>query len=135
MNGSERRLTIAAIAFVAANIVHSLDHVRQGFDGVTTEVLLGGSVLTLLALATLWFALRRDPQAPFIAAVVGSFAAVGVAAAHIPPGWGVLSDSYPDIHADALSWIVMLLEVGAAMFLAISGFAAMRRQRRQAQHA
>src|SRR5258705_587458 len=130
MNGSERRLTIAAIVFVAANIVHSLDHVRQGFDGVTTEVLVGGSILTLLALATLWFALRRDPQAPFIAAVVGSFAAVGVAAAHIPPGWGVVSDSYPDIHSAGPSWIVMLPEVGPAMFLAVNGFAPVRRHAR-----
>jgi hypothetical protein len=116
-----RALTAASIAFVAANVAHTLDHLRQGTSGLSTEILAGGSALSLLALATLVFVLRGDRRAPLVATVVGLWSAAGVAASHIAPHWSAFSDSYPEIHADALSWIVMLAEVAAAAVLGLVG--------------
>jgi hypothetical protein len=116
-----RALPAAGIAFVAANVAHTLDHLRQGTSGLSTEILAGGSVLSMLAVATLVFVWRRDRRAPLIAAVVGLSSAAGVAASHIAPHWSVFSDSYPEIHADALSWVVMLAEVVAALALGLVG--------------
>ena len=120
-------LSLAAIAFVAANVLHSLDHLRQGTGALATEVLAGGTVLSILAILTLVLALRHHPRAPLWAAVVGTWSALGVIASHIAPHWSALSDSYFEIHADALSWVVMLAEVFAAAYLGFAGFRELRR--------
>ena len=120
-------LLTASIAFVAANLIHTADHLRQGVDGLTWEILAGGSVLTALAFVVLGLALRDSRHAPLFAAVVGIQGAVGIAAVHIAPHWSALSDSYSENGADVLSWIVMLAEVGAAAWFGVVGLRAMRR--------
>jgi hypothetical protein len=107
---------------VAANLLHSLDHLRQGTGDLATEVLAGGTVISILAVLTLVLALRRHPRAALWAAVVGTWSALGVIASHMAPHWSALSDSYFEIHADALSWVVMLAEVSAAAYLGLVGF-------------
>ena len=126
-------LSLAATAFVAANVLHSLDHLRQGTGDLATEVLAGGTVLSILAVLTLVLALRHHPRAPLWAAVVGTWSALGVIASHIAPHWSALSDSYVEIHADALSWVVMLAEVLAAAYLGFAGFRELRRPARGSQ--
>jgi hypothetical protein len=123
-------LSLAATAFVAANVLHSLDHLRQGTGDLATEVLAGGTVLSILAVLTLVLALRHHPRAPLWATVVGTWSALGVIASHIAPHWSALSDSYVEIHADALSWVVMLAEVLAAAYLGFAGFRELRRPAR-----
>ena len=120
-------LSLAAAIFVAANLLHSLDHLRQGTGDLATEVLAGGTVLSALAVLTLVLALRHHPRAPLWAAVVGTWSALGVIASHIAPHWSAFSDSYFEIHADALSWVVMLAEVLAAAYLGVVGFRELRR--------
>jgi hypothetical protein len=51
-----------------------------------------------------------------------------VLAAHIAPHWSAFSDSYFEIHTDALSWTVMLAEVLAAAYLGVVGFRELRRR-------
>jgi hypothetical protein len=123
---ADRALVTAAWGYLAANLVHTADHLRQGLDGVTTEVLVGGTALTLLAVVVVVLAVRDHPRAPLLAAVAGLSGAAGIAASHIAPHWSALSDSYPQIHADALSWVVMLIEIGAALWLGLSGLRALR---------
>jgi hypothetical protein len=120
-------LTLAAAAYVAANVLHTLDHLRQGTGGLATEVLAGGTVLSILAVVTLVLAVRRHPRAALWAAVVGTWSALGVVASHMAPHWSAFSDSYFEIHADAVSWAVMLLEVAAAAYLGLVGFTELRR--------
>jgi hypothetical protein len=120
-------LTVAAAAFVAANVLHTLDHLRQGTGDLATEVLAGGTVLSFLAVLTLVLAVRHHPRAPLWAAVVGTWSALGVLASHVAPHWSAFSDSYFEIDADALSWVVMLAEVAAAAWLGFAGFRALRR--------
>jgi hypothetical protein len=120
-------LSLAAVLFVAANLLHTLDHLRQGTDDLATEVLAGGTVLSALAVLTLVLALLHHPRAPLWAAVVGTWSALGVLASHVAPHWSAFSDSYFETHADALSWIVMLAEVAAAAWLGVAGFRELRR--------
>jgi hypothetical protein len=119
-------LATASIVFLAANVLHTFDHFRQGTGDLSTEILVAGSLLTLSAVATLVLVLRRHPQAPLVAAVVGFSGAAGILASHVAPHWSALSDSYPEINADAISWVVMLIEFGAALAL---GLAALRELR------
>lgn len=115
-------LAVAATSFLAANLLHGADHVRQHLAGVDTEVLVGGGMLTAAAVAVAIATRRRDRRAPLLATVVGFMAAALVAASHLAPHWGALSDSYVnDIHPDALSWAVMVLEVVAGLLLGVVG--------------
>src|SRR4051794_14849870 len=116
----------AAFAYLAANLVHTGDHLRQGLDGLTTEIFLGGTALTLGAVLLVVLVLRDHAQAPMFAVVLGFSAVAGIAASHLAPHWSALSDSYPEIGADALSWIVVIAEMGAALWLGISGLRALR---------
>ena len=127
--GRPDALVVAAIAFFAANMLHTWDHQRQGTARLTTEIYVGGSVITALGIVTLIFALRRNPQAPLLATVVGFWTALGVTASHILPHWSAFSDPYPDLNVDALSWVIVLLEIGAALALGVVGVRALRDQR------
>ena len=127
MNRRLDTLSLAATAFVAANVLHTLDHLRQGTGDLATEVLAGGTVLSILAVVTLVLALGRHPRAALWAAVVGTWSALGVLASHVAHHWSAFSDSYFEIHADALSWVVMLAEVAAAAYLGLVGFRSLRR--------
>ena len=97
-------LTIAATAFMATNLIHTADHARQGISGVRTAVLVAGGGLTVAAVTGLWLAIAGHRHAALFATIVGFDAFFGIAASHLAPDWGALSDSYPKIHADALSW-------------------------------
>jgi hypothetical protein len=120
-------LTVAAGTFVAANVLHTLDHFRQGTGRLTWEILLGGSTLTVLAVVVLVVVLRGHPRAPALAAVVGISGAIGIASSHLAPHWSALSDPYPDLSVDALSWAVMLFEIAAALALGIAALRVLRR--------
>ena len=117
----------ANILFVAANLLHTADHQRQGTAGLSWEIFVGGSAITIAAVVSLVLAWRRDWRAPVFATVLGFSAAAGIASSHLAPHWSALSDSYPQIHADAISWVVVLLEIGAALVLAVVGARALRR--------
>lgn len=119
------RLTTAAAAFLAANLLHGADHVRQGLATLDATGRAGGALVTLAAVGVLVLAGRRHPAAVSSATVVGFGAAALVTAAHVLPHWGPLSLSYVDDGVvDALSWAAVLLEIAAA--LALGAVAAVR---------
>ena len=117
----------ANILFVAANLLHTADHQRQGTAGLRWEILAGGSAITIAAIASLVLAWRKDERAPIFGAVLGLSAAAGIAASHLAPHWSAFSDSYPEIHADATSWVVVLLEIAGALLLAAVAVRELRR--------
>jgi hypothetical protein len=123
-------LAAANLAFVAANLAHLLDHLRQGTERLTGEVVAGGAVLSVVAVATLALTLRHDRRAPLVAAVVGLWTAVAVAASHLAPHWSAFSDSYPELPVDALSWAIMLAEIVTAAVFGLIGLSELRRRRR-----
>lgn len=121
-------LVVAAWAFLAANLIHTADHLRQGTDGVRQPVIVAGTAVTIAAVVCLRMAIKHHRHAAVFAAFLGIQAFFGIAASHIAPDWGFLSDSYPQIHADALSWAVMLLEMAAGLTLGLVGLHVRRRQ-------
>jgi hypothetical protein len=120
-------LGAAAIAFLLSNILHTLDHQRQGTERLTAEIYAGGAVISVLAVVVLVMALRRSDKAPIACAVVGLWTAVGVAASHLAPHWSAFSDPYPDLSVDALSWAIVLAEIAAATLLGLAGVRELRR--------
>ncbi len=130
MREGRNSLAPAAVVFVTANVLHTLDHIRQGLGGLTPEIFVGGTALSVLAVVVMVMALRHHPRAPAYCAGVGLSGAVGVAASHLAPHWSALSDPYPDLSVDALSWAVMLFEIAAALTL---GLVALRELRREPQ--
>jgi hypothetical protein len=128
-------LALAAIAYLAANLLHGADHIRQELAGVNVAIATGGALLTAAGIAAVIVALRHDPRTPLVATVVGFAAAILVAGSHLAPHWSVLSDSYvDDVRVDALSWGVVGLEVATALLLGAVGLYRMASQQR-AQHA
>jgi hypothetical protein len=120
-------LAATAVVFLGANLLHGLDHMRQHLAGVTAVVGVGGAVLTATAVVVVVLTLRRHPQAPLIATVVGVVAALLVAGSHLAPHWSVISDSYvDDIHPDPLAWVIMIVEIGSALAMALVGFRRLR---------
>lgn len=121
-----RPLLIASGVLVSLNALHGLDHLRQGLGRLTTEVIVGGQGLLLLALVPLILTLRRHPTAPLAAAAVGLWTAVAVAASHLAPHWSAFSDPYADNNLDLISWGQMIVLIAAAATLGIVGIQAIR---------
>jgi hypothetical protein len=126
------RLTVAAAIYLAANLLHGADHLRQHLAGVDADVLVGGFMITAAAFLVFLMARARHPRTPLAATIVGFGAAVLVAASHLAPHWSALSDSYiNDIHPDLFSWVVVLLEIVAGLGLGVVGLLALRWSRRR----
>ena len=127
MTRARDRLPVAAAAFLAANLLHGADHLRQGVDGLDVAIKAGGGAITLAAVGVVVLAARRHPAAPLAATLVGFVTAVLVTASHVVPHWSVLSDSYvDDVTVDALSWAVVLAEIVTAFVLGCVGAARLR---------
>ena len=117
-------LQVAAIGYPALNVVHVLDHLRQG-RVLSIEVYGIGTLGLLSGLLVLFLALRDHPEAPLGAAVFGTAATIGVALVHLAPSWGVFSDSYTILRLDTWSWLSadLLMVSGAA--LAVTGLSSL----------
>lgn len=126
-----RMLVAASAALLLAVGLHGLDHILQdrGIGVLTTEVRIGGVVISSLAAWAFVTALRAHPRAPLIAAGVGAYVAVNVFAAHFLPHWSALSDPYAGLDLGVLSWAAAALEVACAAALAAVGVAVLRRRR------
>ena len=106
----------AALALTAADVLHALDHTRQGRD-LPAEVYVAG-VAGWIALAVLLVLVARGHRlaAPY-AAAVGASVAVGFLLVHVAPHWSAFSDPYSAFSPDALSWALVALPVLAAVNL------------------
>jgi len=116
-----RSLLVANVVFLVAMALHGLDHQLRGTGGLTTEVMVGGTVLAVMGLATLPLTLMRHPRAPLVAAVVGFWTVIAVSASHLAPHWSAFSDPYPDKSLGFWSWAAMLSEVLAALAFGLIG--------------
>ena len=121
-------VVLASVVLVSLNALHGLDHLRQGLGRLSTEVLVGGQGLLLLALVPLVLSFRRHELAPLAAATVGLGTALAVAASHLAPHWSAFSDPYADNNLDLASWGQMLLLIAAAAALATVGIRTLRRR-------
>jgi hypothetical protein len=119
----------AALLLTLADVLHALDHTRQGRD-LGREVYVAG-VSGWVALALLLALIARGHRlAPAYAAAVGASVGVGFVAVHVAPHWSAFSDPYSGFDPDALSWALVVLPVAAAVNLVARAAQAHARMRR-----
>jgi hypothetical protein len=126
-SGADRTLRIAAAVFLAGFAIHNADHLRRGVDAITTQVMAGGVVVSLMAVAALALIAMRHQAAPFVAMIVGFATVIAVSGSHLLPHWSSFSDAFPGGHVDGPSWFAVLFEVAGALLLGIAGLVTLRR--------
>jgi hypothetical protein len=118
----------AALVYAVGLVLHTADHLRRGIDAITPAVLWAGNVSTVLGVTAVMLVLLRHRAAPLVAALTGIPIALGVAAVHLLPSWGALSDSF--LHratgVTAFSWFVVLLEISGALAMGAVGVTMLR---------
>ena len=119
----------AALLLAAADVLHAVDHTRQGRD-LGGEVYAAGIAGWIALAVLLVLVARRHRLAAPYAAAVGVSVAAGFVAVHLLPHWSALSDPYPSFHPDALSWGLVALPVAAALNLVWQATRARSRTRR-----
>jgi hypothetical protein len=121
-----RVLRVAALVYGTGLLLHGLDHLRRGVDELTRHVFWAGNVSTVAGIVTVVLVLTRHRWGPTAAAAVGLPTALGVAAVHLPPEWGALSDSLVDGGADGWTYVAVAIEIGGAAALGLAGLAVLR---------
>lgn len=128
---TSKPLVYASVALAIGMTLHGFDHAfgqDRGVGGLDPEIFWGGVVLGVVASIEIVLALTGNRRAPIVAVAVGFGIAITVTAAHVLPEWSsVISDSYPDLGLDALSWAAMLSEVVAAIAVGVAGLYELRR--------
>ena len=108
----------ASLLLVVADVLHALDHTRQGRT-LGAEVYAAG-VAGWIALAVLLVLVARGhPLAAPYAFAVGASVAVGFVLVHLAPHWSAFSDPYSAFSPDALSWLLVALPVAAGVWLCV----------------
>ena len=119
------QLEWAATFFTAAVLLHNLDHLRRGAEGLHGDVFLAGTLSMVLEVGVVAAVFARHRAAPLAAAVVGFSLAAGYVFVHFTPTRALLSDSL-------LSWsmpisiVAATLESVSALILGIVGLSVVR---------
>jgi hypothetical protein len=122
---SDTRLKLASVALLATILFHDLDHLRQGRE-IEPLVVGIGIIGDISVIAMVALVIRGNRLAPLAAMVVGFANFFGFIAVHVAPDWGPLSDGYPDLPVDALSWVIVFVPMAAALWLALLGLSRLR---------
>lgn len=114
------RLARANLLVLVLLAAHTLDHaVNQPQRSLPATGGVVGVVGFVILAISATLALRRSPLAPAASALAGSLTALGFVAIHLLPQWsGAISDPYWDFSANALSWVLLLAPLAAALALA-----------------
>ncbi|MHB8467999.1 MAG: hypothetical protein ACYDH6_00420 [Acidimicrobiales bacterium] len=121
---------VAAAFYAIAWVIHSGDHLRRGFDVVTTQVTVLGSAGAVLQIAAIAAVFLRRRWAPVAAIAIGFPDALGIAGVHLLPHWSAFSDAFPGAHGTGVtgfSWFAAIVEVGGAFAFGLAGLYAWRR--------
>jgi hypothetical protein len=120
VDAAKRRLIWANLALLALVWLHDLDHVRQvrEIEGGVGAIGLLGVTVTIVSLA---LAIAGHRLAPLAAMAVGFGTAIGFVLVHLIPDWGPLSDGYPDLAVDGISWAIAILPIPFALRLGLEG--------------
>ena len=109
------RLTLrgAAWLLIGGFVLHNADHARRGLDVVDEGIVWAGTLLLVLAAIALTLVFTGHERAPLAAAILGPTIVVGVAAAHLPPEWGPLSDPLITGDAGIVTFVAVASEIVA----------------------
>jgi hypothetical protein len=119
----------AALLLVVTDVLHAIDHTRQGRN-LASEVYVAGVAGWIALALLLWLVARGHRLAAPYAAAVGLSVAVGFLAVHVAPHWSAVSDPYSRFDPDALSWALVVIPVLAALNLVAQAARARTRTRR-----
>lgn len=125
-------LRYVALLYGFGLFAHTADHLRRGIDVLTPEVFWAGILSTTVGLTAILLIFSKHRLAPYFALLAGFPIAFGVAAVHLLPDWGVLSDAFPGAHGTgvtALSWGVVLIEIAGALAMGTAGLIAVAAER------
>ena len=102
---------------------HTLDHAA---NQPSRDVPALGGVVGLLGFVIVATAVvlasRRSTYAPEAAIGAGLLTVFGFLVVHLLPDWTPLSDPYWDFEADAMSWLLLIAPLVAAIGLTVQGF-------------
>jgi hypothetical protein len=132
MTSAQKWLRYAAVIYGAAFVIHTGDHLRRGFDVVSSQVVVLGSAAGVLQIAAIAMVLARHRLAPIMAVAVGFPDALGIASVHLLPHWSSLSDAFPSSHGAGVtgfSWFAALAEILGALAFGAAGLNALRHER------
>lgn len=116
-----------ALVFVATWLVHSADHVRRGTGTTPDGVLWAGTLAAVLATVALTLVFTAHPAAPMVSTAVFASLAIGVAASHLLPDWGPLSEPLlVDSETNRWAAVAAGLEIAGAAWLAWRAFGVVR---------
>jgi hypothetical protein len=121
------RLTTASWLLVGGFVIHNADHARRGLEVVDEGVVWAGTIVAMLLAVMMTLVVVRHDTAPAVAAVGAGTIAVGVAAAHLLPEWGPLSDPLPGGDVDVLTWIAVWAEIAGAVTVGVVALRILRR--------
>ena len=122
---TSKQLTWASLALFASIVLHDLDHLRQG-RSIEPLVVGIGVIGDIAIIATVALVIRRHRLAPLAATLVGFANFFGFIAVHIVPDWGPLSDGYPGLTLDGLSWAIVFIPMAAGLWLGLTGLSQLR---------
>jgi len=113
------QLARAEILLFGLLILHTVDHAvnQPARELPAGSGLVGIAGFVLVAVAIL-FALRGGRLAAPVGLLAGAGTVFGFAIVHLP-GVGPLADPYMDFDANALSWILALLPIAVATWVAV----------------
>lgn len=121
------KLKAAAVLYAIGLALHTADHLRRGLDASTKHVFWAGNVSTLVGVIAVALILSNHRWAPAAAVAAGFPIAIGVAAVHFLPSWGVFSDSFVSNHLGWRSWAVVSVEIAGSLLVGIFGWEAFTR--------
>lgn len=124
----------AALIVLAVNVLHDLDHVRQG-TSAPAEVIATAIVGWIATLVLLVLVFRDHESAAPYGAAFGLALAAGFVLVHLLPRWSAFSAPYPDQDVDALSWLLAILPVAAGLYLTAVSLRCVSKNRRMRPHA
>ncbi len=127
MDRSRGALGTTTAAFAIGFVIHNGDHMRRGFAGIADGVILGGTIVAMMTAVMITLVVLRHPTAPAVCAVAAAAIAFGVAASHLLPDWGPLSDSLPDGDVDAITWVAVFAEILSGAAVAVIAVSILRR--------
>lgn len=131
---ARRQLLWPAVALLVTVFLHDLDHIRQG-RSIEAPVVGIGVIGDIAVITMVVLAVRGSRLAAPAAVLVGFANFFGFIAVHVVPDWGPLSDGYPDLPVDGLSWAIVFIPMAAALWLGLAGLMSLSADRRLAQRA
>jgi hypothetical protein len=120
--GQWRALRLATIAYMVGFTAHTADHARRGLAASPESVIWIGTAGSMLAAVIVTLIVVGHHRAPLIAATGAAAHGLGVAAVHLFPKWGPLSDPLTGGGLDAGTWAAVSAEIVGAAILAVTAW-------------